>query len=186
MEAQLPRADNYVGGEWISNGHGRPQHQPGQRGRCSANYSPGSQRAGRLGRRALPGRRSMKAVWAASPRLRAAVLFRNRRPQWNGQARDRRSHRCRKRTSCAPRRSARRWAPFRRPRYYAGLACTVLGRTLETAPGNFSMMNREPAGVAAIIVPWERARHASPSGDRLPPRSRPAARWSSSPRRRRR
>jgi betaine-aldehyde dehydrogenase len=39
-------------------------------------------------------------------------------------------------------------------RYYAGLARTVLGRTLETAPGNFSMMNREAAGVAAIIVPW--------------------------------
>jgi betaine-aldehyde dehydrogenase len=39
-------------------------------------------------------------------------------------------------------------------RYYAGLARTVLGRTLETMPGNVSMMNREAAGVAAIIVPW--------------------------------
>jgi betaine-aldehyde dehydrogenase len=39
-------------------------------------------------------------------------------------------------------------------RYYAGLARAILGRTQETMPGNFSIMHREPAGVAAIIVPW--------------------------------
>jgi len=39
-------------------------------------------------------------------------------------------------------------------RYYGGLARAVLGRTQETAPGNFSLMHREPAGVVGIIVPW--------------------------------
>ena len=39
-------------------------------------------------------------------------------------------------------------------RYYAGLARVILGRSQETMPGNFSIMHREPAGVAAIIVPW--------------------------------
>lgn len=39
-------------------------------------------------------------------------------------------------------------------RYYAGLARHVPGHVLEVEPGVFSTMLREPAGVAAIIVPW--------------------------------
>ena len=39
-------------------------------------------------------------------------------------------------------------------RYYAGLARAIQGRMQETMPGNFSLLHREPAGVAAIIVPW--------------------------------
>jgi betaine-aldehyde dehydrogenase len=39
-------------------------------------------------------------------------------------------------------------------RYYAGLTRDITGRTLETMPGNMSLLNREAAGVAAIIVPW--------------------------------
>lgn len=39
-------------------------------------------------------------------------------------------------------------------RYYAGLARTIFGRVLEIEPDNYSVMAREPLGVAAIIVPW--------------------------------
>ena len=39
-------------------------------------------------------------------------------------------------------------------RYYAGLARAIQGRMQETKPGHFSLLHREPAGVAAIIVPW--------------------------------
>lgn len=39
-------------------------------------------------------------------------------------------------------------------RYYAGLARHIAGHVLEPEPGTFSTMLREPAGVAAIIVPW--------------------------------
>lgn len=39
-------------------------------------------------------------------------------------------------------------------RYYAGLARNIFGRTYESGPGNMSLFNREAAGVAAIIVPW--------------------------------
>lgn len=38
--------------------------------------------------------------------------------------------------------------------YYAGLARSLYGRALESAPDTFSVMLREPVGVAAIIVPW--------------------------------
>lgn len=39
-------------------------------------------------------------------------------------------------------------------KYYAGLARTQYGRNLEVEPDAFSMLDREAAGVAAIILPW--------------------------------
>jgi betaine-aldehyde dehydrogenase len=39
-------------------------------------------------------------------------------------------------------------------RYYAGLARHNPGHALEVAPGEISVMLREPIGVAGIIVPW--------------------------------
>ncbi len=39
-------------------------------------------------------------------------------------------------------------------RYYAGLARAIAGRMLEIEPGVYSHLTREPAGVAAIITPW--------------------------------
>lgn len=39
-------------------------------------------------------------------------------------------------------------------RYYASVAMTEYGRALEPRPGAFSMVLRQPVGVAGIIVPW--------------------------------
>lgn len=39
-------------------------------------------------------------------------------------------------------------------RYYAGLARNIFGRVTEIDAGQFSMLSREPMGVAGIIVPW--------------------------------
>lgn len=39
-------------------------------------------------------------------------------------------------------------------RYYAGLARSATGRMMEPEPGVYSLISREPMGVAAIIVPW--------------------------------
>ena len=39
-------------------------------------------------------------------------------------------------------------------RYYAGLARNIRGTMQEILPGTLSLFHREPAGVAAIIVPW--------------------------------
>lgn len=39
-------------------------------------------------------------------------------------------------------------------RYYGGLARHITGHNLEVAPGEFSTMLREPAGVAALMIPW--------------------------------
>lgn len=39
-------------------------------------------------------------------------------------------------------------------RYYAGLARNIFGRVIELESGLHSMIGKEPAGVTAIIVPW--------------------------------
>lgn len=39
-------------------------------------------------------------------------------------------------------------------RYYAGLTRHNPGHAMEVAPGEFSVMLREPAGVAGLIIPW--------------------------------
>jgi betaine-aldehyde dehydrogenase len=39
-------------------------------------------------------------------------------------------------------------------RYYAGLVRAIAGRMIEVEPGVYSILAREPAGVAGIIVPW--------------------------------
>lgn len=39
-------------------------------------------------------------------------------------------------------------------KYYAGLARMATGRMMEPEPGVYSLISREPVGVAAVIVPW--------------------------------
>ena len=39
-------------------------------------------------------------------------------------------------------------------RFYAGLTRSTFGRTLESEPDTWSLLVREPAGVCAVIVPW--------------------------------
>ena len=39
-------------------------------------------------------------------------------------------------------------------RFYAALALTDYGRAMETAPGRYTTVLREPVGVAGIIAPW--------------------------------
>lgn len=39
-------------------------------------------------------------------------------------------------------------------RFYAALGLTEYGRAMETKPGSFSMVLKEPIGVAGIIAPW--------------------------------
>jgi betaine-aldehyde dehydrogenase len=39
-------------------------------------------------------------------------------------------------------------------RYYAGLARNIFGRVIELESGLYSIIGKEPAGVTAIIVPW--------------------------------
>ena len=59
------------------------------------------------------------------------------------------------RTASSSARPPTRWPPASRSsRYYAGLARNIFGRVTEVDHHQYSMLAREPMGVAGIIVPW--------------------------------
>lgn len=142
---------NYVGGEWVDTSEARDSLNPAD-GTKLGTYAPGSgalaDQAAALARQTFE-----TSPWAGSPRLRAAVLFEfaDRLEAAKEEVAD---------LIVAENGKLKREAlgetmgAISEARYYAGLARAVLGRTQETAPGNFSLLNREAAGVAAIIVPW--------------------------------
>lgn len=145
------RALNYINGEWVEGAPLRDSLGPADRKVLGA-YSPGTKA---LTDQAVAVARDSfdNTNWAASPRIRAAALFEfaDRLEAAKDEIVD---------LVVAENGKLRREAlgetmgAISEARYYAGLARTLLGRTLETAPGNYSMMNREPAGVVGIIVPW--------------------------------
>jgi acyl-CoA reductase-like NAD-dependent aldehyde dehydrogenase len=145
-------AANFVGGEWVPADVAEAASLNPATGKVLGSYRPGSaalaNEAAALARSAFD-----SSNWAASPRMRAQVLFEfaDRLEAAKDEIAD---------LVVAENGKLRREAlgetmgAISEARYYAGLTRAILGRTLESAPGNFSLMNREPAGVAAIIVPW--------------------------------
>lgn len=147
----MTAALNYIGGEWVKGAGARDSLNPAD-GSVLGSYEPGTKAL--ADQAAALARETFETTgWASSPRLRAAVLFEfaDRLEAAKDEIAD---------LVVAENGKLRREAlgetmgAISEIRYYAGLARTVLGRTIETMPGNFSMMNREAAGVAAIIVPW--------------------------------
>ena len=148
----MKAAQHYINGEWVSGEGVLSQSTNPADGSVVGHYHPGS--AALVTQAANVARATFfNTPWAASPRLRAAALFefadrleaaRDEIVELiiaeNGKLR--------------AEAIGETMGAISEARYYGGLARTVLGRTLETAPGNFSLMHREPAGVAGIIVPW--------------------------------
>ncbi|MEO3999527.1 aldehyde dehydrogenase family protein [Mesorhizobium sp. CAU 1732] len=151
MSLTYPEALNYIGAEWIGGEPAADSLNPAN-GSILGSYRPGS---GGLADQAVAVAREAfdRTGWSSSPRQRAAALYElaDRLEAAKDELAD---------LIVAENGKLKREAvgemigAISETRYYAGLARTVLGRTLETAPGNFSMMNREAAGVTAIIVPW--------------------------------
>jgi acyl-CoA reductase-like NAD-dependent aldehyde dehydrogenase len=151
MTVSYPEALNYIGGEWLAGAASAESLNPAD-GSVLGSWQPGTRslanQAVARARAAFDG-----TGWSASPRQRAAALYElaERLEAVKDELAD---------LVVAENGKLKREAvgevmgSISEARYYAGLARTVLGRTLETAPGNLSMMNREAAGVVAIIVPW--------------------------------
>ncbi|MFD1910941.1 aldehyde dehydrogenase family protein [Halodurantibacterium flavum] len=144
-------ARHYINGEWLAEGALDDSTNPAD-GSLLGQYHRGSRD---LTDQAIAAARTafLAGGWASSPRRRAAVLFEfadrleaalddlaDLIVAENGKLRAEAVGELRGSISEA--------------RYYGGLARTVLGRSFEGEPGNFSIMHREPCGVAAIIVPW--------------------------------
>ncbi len=151
MSPTCPEALNYIGGAWIGGEPAVESLNPAD-GSVLGVYRPGN---AALAAQAVAAARAAfdTTGWSASPRQRAAALFElaDRLEAAKDELAD---------LIVAENGKLKREAvgemlgAISEARYYAGLTRTVLGRTLETAPGNFSMMNREAAGVVAVIVPW--------------------------------
>jgi acyl-CoA reductase-like NAD-dependent aldehyde dehydrogenase len=94
-----------------------------------------------------------QTAWSRSPRLRAEVLF---------EAADRIDAEAPRIADLLSRETGKLWKVARLElastvselRYYAGLVRAISGRVIEMEPGVYSLLLREPAGVAGIIVPW--------------------------------
>ncbi len=145
-------AQNYIDGEWVAGPEAaRISLNPGT-GELLGEYHPGTEA---LTHHAITAARAAfdQGTWAASPRLRAQVLleladrlearkteFIDRIVAENGKLKGEAT--------------GEMMGAISETRYYAGLARNIFGRTFESAPGNWSYLNREPAGVAGIIVPW--------------------------------
>ncbi|EBA06814.1 aldehyde dehydrogenase family protein [Sagittula stellata] len=144
-------ARHYIDGEWLSEGPLGDSTDPAS-GAVLGQYHAGNaalaHQAAAAARRAFFG-----TTWAQAPRQRADALF---------QFADRLEAALEELAELIVAENGKLRAEARgemmgsisEVRYYAGLARAILGRTLEATPGSFSIMHREAAGVAAIIVPW--------------------------------
>lgn len=145
-------AGHYVDGMWIDEGpKALDSIDPatGQKiGQAAAGSASIAQTAIEAARRAFE-----TSNWASEPRLRADVLDQfaarlseNRAAlsellvRENGKVHGQAVHEIAAAASEA--------------RYYSGLARNIFGRTTETGPSKISLLTREPAGVVAVIVPW--------------------------------
>lgn len=144
-------AKHYIDGQWLAEGPLGDSVNPAD-GSVLGQYHAGSaalaEQAAQAARAAFFG-----TPWQVSPRQRADALF---------QFADRLQESFDELAALIVAENGKLLAEARgelmgsisEARYYGGLARTVLGRTFEATPGTFSMMHREAAGVAAIIVPW--------------------------------
>lgn len=146
-------ARHFINGGW----------QPSSDGRMAASFNPAT--GERLGdfadggaaeaETAVAAARSAfeETAWGQSPRDRQMVLLR-----WADamEARGEELARCLTLTNGKPLPQSRGEiaGAVSEIRYYAGLTRHFPGSAMEVAPGEFSTMIREPAGVAGLIIPW--------------------------------
>jgi betaine-aldehyde dehydrogenase len=145
-------AKHYINGAWVTGDAPLRDSLNPADGSVLGQFHPGSsdllEQAATVARAAF-----FTSLWASSPRLRATVLaeFADRLEAARYELIDLIVAENGKLKSEA---GGELTGAVSETRYYSGLARAIQGRTQETTPGNFSLFHREPAGVAAIIVPW--------------------------------
>jgi betaine-aldehyde dehydrogenase len=145
-------ARHYIDGSWLEGTAPLRDSVNPADGSVLGQFHPGSRAL--LDQAAASARETFFASdWAASPRLRAQVLyeFADRLEAVKDELTDLIVAENGKLRAEA---AGEMFGSISETRYYAGLARAIQGRMQETMPGNFSLFHREPAGVAGIIVPW--------------------------------
>lgn len=148
---QAGPARNFINGDWIDSGDVRESLDPAT-GQAIGSWFAGDEM---LAASAIASARSAfdKGGWAASPRQRSAALL-----EFADRLESRRDELAAlivmENGKLAAEAAGEVMGAVGAVRFSAALARGIFGRTIETAPGNVSLLNREPAGVVSVIVPW--------------------------------
>lgn len=150
--AGLPIAQHYIDGAWLAGDVASRESFNPASGKVLGSYSPGSTA---LAGAAIDAARRVfdTGTWAASPRVRATALF-ELADQLEAAKSELVDLIVAENGKLKAEANGEMMGAISEARYYAGLARNIFGRTFESAPGNISLLHREPAGVAGIIVPW--------------------------------
>ncbi len=148
---EMGLASHYINGQWVDEGELQPTFDPATGNKIGL-WRIGS---AALAEQAIYAAKNafFNGVWAQSPRMRAAVLleFADRLEARRDEFIDLIAKENGKILAQA---AGEMDISISETRYYAGLARNIFGRMIECEPGHTSYLSREPAGVAAIIVPW--------------------------------
>lgn len=146
-------AAHWIGTEWIPASTARGHENVGPADGVAVGRVPLGGRAEAVAAIAAAKKAFLQTPWSQSPRLRADVLFEiaDRIDAKAPQLADLLSRETGKLLRVARMELASTVSEIR---YYAGLVRALSGRVIEVDPGMYSLLLREPAGVAGIIVPW--------------------------------
>lgn len=149
--ATLPHARHWIGGEWVDSATRHDSFDPATGTRIGTYAEAGAEEADRAVTAALKAFR--ETPWRGDRRLRAkainemADVFEAATDDLieilsleNGKVKPE----ARFEVEMVP----------GKLRFYAALALTDYGRAMETAPGRYTQVLREPMGVAGILAPW--------------------------------
>ena len=150
-KAALPHAQHWIAGEWVDSDVHHDSFNPATGERIGTYAEAGAQEADRAVAAAL--RAFRETPWRGDRRLRAksinemAEVFEAATNELieilsleNGKVKPE----ARFEVEMVP----------GKLRFYAALALTDYGRALETSPGRYTQVLREPMGIAGILAPW--------------------------------
>ncbi len=145
-------AGHFIAGRWREDGEGIGESLNPADGSVLGQYALGSQalteEAIRAARLAFD-----ETDWAHAPRYRADVLYAYA-DRLAAQSKELAELLTLENGKAIAEAKGEIGATIAETRYYAGLCRTIFGRSAEFAPDAYSFLNREPAGVVAVIVPW--------------------------------
>ena len=145
-------ARHYIAGAWRDEGGAVADSTNPADGSVVGHYVPGS--AALADEAAAAARKAFDTgLWAASPRLRAQVMF-DIADRLEAAKDEIAALVVAENGKLRAEAMGETMAGVSEMRYYAGLARSVRGTMQEIGPGAMSLFAREAAGVAGIIVPW--------------------------------
>lgn len=147
----LPHARHWIGGEWVDSGEHADSFDPATGERIGTYAEAGAAEADRAVAVAL--RTFRESPWRGDRRLRAKVLN-EMADAFEAATDDLVEILSLENGKIKPEAHFEVGMVPGKLRFYAALALTDFGRAMETSPGKYTQVLREPMGVAGILAPW--------------------------------